>query len=76
MSDSDIDAAVLFVAKASWRKVALVVSQTSQHLGGDFAARDDAYELIIRRIHSLVAEGRLLYTGDLTQWRHSEVRLA
>jgi hypothetical protein len=31
--------------------------------------------LIARRIEALVRDGRLVAQGDITNWRHSEVRL-
>jgi uncharacterized protein DUF3658 len=76
VSDLDIDAAILAVTKASWRKVALIVSQAAKHVGGDFAAREDAYYFVASRIQALVADGRLASQGDLSEWRHSEIRLA
>jgi hypothetical protein len=75
VSDSDIDAAILAVAKTSWRKVALIFSQAAKHISADFDAREDAYRLVARRIHALVADGRLEAQGDLEKWRHSEIRL-
>ncbi len=64
------------VVRSSWRKVALVVSQAAERIGSDFAAREDAYDLVARRIRALVADGRLAAQGDLSSWRQSEVRLA
>ncbi len=74
--DSDVDTAVLAVAKPSWRKVALVAGQAAHHIGGDFVAREGAYDLVARRIRTLVADGHLMARGDLTMWRHSEIRIA
>jgi hypothetical protein len=76
VSESDIDAAILALAKVLWRKVALIIGQASKQVGADFGARDDAYDLVAARIGQLVSDGRLIAQGDLTKWRHSEIRLA
>ena len=76
MSDSEIDEALLAVAKASWRKVALIISQAADKLGSDFTDHEDVCQVIARRVQALVEEGRLMAQGDITEWRYSEVRLA
>jgi hypothetical protein len=72
---SDIDAAILATVAPSWRKVAFIVGRACQRIGGEFAERDDAYEMIASRIQALVREGRLTSQGDVTKWRYSEIRL-
>ncbi len=46
--DSNVDTAVLAAAKPSWPKVALAAGQAAHHIGGDFVAREDAYDLVAR----------------------------
>jgi hypothetical protein len=74
MTDSDIDASILAVVEASWRKVAMIVAKAAEILARDLPDEDDTYDLIARRIEVLVHDGRLVAKGDLKQWRHSEVR--
>ena len=73
--DSDIDAAILSVATASWRKVAFIVGRAREQLGGEFAQDEAGYQIVATRIQALAADGRLASQGDLTQWRFSEVKL-
>ena len=77
-TDTQIDDAVigyLVTAEGHWRKVAMVVWQAADALGGELPDGDAGYELVAKRIEALVASGRLLAQGDLSRWRHSEVRL-
>ena len=71
--NSDIDDAILTVAREQWRKVAFIIA-TVVHARNEQAAEDD-YNLVASRIAALVAEGRLESQGDLSDWRHSEIRL-
>lgn len=69
----DIDDAILTVAREQWRKVAFIIA-TVVHACNDQAEEDD-YNLVASRIAALVEDGRLESQGDLSNWRHSEVRL-
>ena len=55
-----------------------IYARTRANLGVARASEqiDADYELISKEIVQLVAEGELLAIGDLSDWRHSEVRLA
>ena len=75
MSVTDIDDSVLAVANTSWRKVAMVIGRTAERLGSTLPEGDDGYHLIAHRIQALVRDGRLLAQGNVSNWRHSEVRL-
>jgi hypothetical protein len=75
VSDSDIDDAILAVVKPSWRKVAFIVGRAAKHVGGEFAEKEDAYQIVARRIQALAADGRLASQGNLTKWRFSEVKI-
>ena len=71
--NSNIDDVILAVAREQWRKVAFVIAmivdaRNHQPVEGD-------YDFVAARIVALVEEGRLESQGDLSNWRHSEVRL-
>ena len=77
-TDSKIDDAIfgyLTTANGNWRKVAMVIAQASDAVRGDFPAGQAEYDLVAKRIVSLVDAGRLLAQGDITKWRYSEVRV-
>jgi hypothetical protein len=73
MSDSRIDEAILSVAETRWKKVALIISRTSETSAGDLTEGDA--ERIAQRIEALVGKGRLLAQGNIKGWRFSELRL-
>ena len=52
----------------------MVILKVVDKLGSDLPEGDDRYNLVAKRIEILVRRGRLLAQGDLTKWRHSEVR--
>ena len=83
-----IDEAILSVASARWLKVARIVSHAEKLLEGEVpgispnpqneeeAAESEKAALAIgQRIQALVEAGRLEGAGNLSRWRHSEVRL-
>jgi hypothetical protein len=70
MSDSRIDEAI---AETRWKKVALIISRTSETSAGDLTEGDA--ERIAQRIEALVGKGRLLAQGNIKRWRFSELRL-
>lgn len=74
LNNFQIDEAILSAAETSWRKVALVIVRVAEKLGGKLPGDDAGAELIAKRIESLVQDARLLAQGDVTKWRHSEVR--
>lgn len=67
-----VDALILSFARPQWRKVAMIISQVARESGRD---RDADCENVAERIRVLVEAGRLEAQGDLSKWRHSEVRL-
>ena len=72
-SSSRLDELILSVVKPNWRKVAMVVATVKNiSESTDFAT---SHEAIAARIEALCKEGYLESQGDLSQWRHSEVRL-
>jgi len=66
-----IDGLILSSASERWQKVAKIIRLVSER-----AADETKFEMIAERIRSLVAEGKLQGTGDLTRWTHSEIRRA
>lgn len=59
-------------ASTRWRKVAFVIGKVAEQAG---AGSEKHYEAIAERIRVMVADGHLIAEGDLSDWRHSEVRL-
>ena len=78
VTDEQIDDAVLaFLATTNghWRKVAMVYARVTDALGAQFPEGEAGHELFDKRIEALVSSGQLVAQGDITLWRHSEVRL-
>lgn len=75
MTAQEIDSVVLAVSEPHWRKVAIIILKTAERLGPDLPEGDAGYSMIAARIAVPVAAGRLASQGDISRWRHSEVRL-
>lgn len=78
MKDEAIDEAILAVLSeipGHWRKAAMVVGKVASAMGDGWPHGDAGYEIVARRIESLVSEGRLLAQGEIKNWRFGEVRL-
>jgi hypothetical protein len=73
LSVEDIDAAILGFALTRWQKTAMIIVKSEQGLRASKieASVDD----IAERIYALASQGKLEGQGDLSLWRHSEVRL-
>lgn len=71
---SQIREAILANCRSSWLKVARVIWFAHR----DLALPDDeaSHDLIAAELAKLVHAGELEAVGDLSNWRHSEVRLA
>ena len=77
-TDAQVDDAVfayLATTNGRWRKVAMVFARVTEAFGEEFPEGEAGHELFDRRIQALVGEGRLAAQGDITLWRHSEIRL-
>ena len=70
MKASAIDDQVLAIVGLHWRKVAFVVARVAKNTD----AQSEQYEAIAERVRALVVSGHLIAQGDLSDWRHSEVR--
>jgi hypothetical protein len=70
----EIPDAIINNCRSTWLKVARVVSFAHRELG----LQDDeaSFDLVASELVKLVEAGRLEAVGDLSDWRHSEVRLA
>ena len=67
------DRLILSVAKPKWQKVAMVIVKARMIAEKtNFKMSDSA---LAARINALCMEGRLGSQGNLSRWRHSEVRL-
>jgi hypothetical protein len=75
MTSPEIDSAVLAVTETHWKKVGMVIMKTAERLGAELPEGDAGYSMVAARIAALVAAGRLVSQGDISRWRHSEVRL-
>jgi len=73
LSAEAIDAAILGVAMARWQKTAMIIVKSQENLRASKV--EASYDDIAERIYALASQGRLEGQGDLTLWRHSEVRL-
>lgn len=69
---SNVRKAILDSCRQQYSKVAMVIIRASEQLGNN---DDETYELVGQEIAKLVEEGRLQAVGDVSHWRHSEVRL-
>ena len=70
MSPEELDFEILTCVQQRWRKVASVVAS----LGRSIPDAPD-YDAIAARIVALGEAGKLEAKADLTEWRHSEVRV-
>jgi hypothetical protein len=73
LSHQNVDGLILAFAKVQWRKEAMIISQVlgeCRRLGINV----DEYG-VAERVCALVQDGQLEAQGDLSRWRHSEVKL-
>ena len=71
--DHDLKKLVLSAAKTNWLKVAMIIGRVNRECEASHIAV--GYEEIAACIKCLCEAGRLESVGDITNWRHSEVRL-
>jgi hypothetical protein len=72
-SSAHLDQLILSVAKSKWQKVAMVIIKAHKIAERtDFKTSDGA---LASRISAMCTDGRLELQGNLSRWRHSEVRL-
>jgi hypothetical protein len=68
-----IDELILLAASHQWRKVAMIVATTLHEC--ERRQLNVSADEIGKRVELLVTEKRLDSQGNLSNWRHSEVRL-
>ena len=73
VGDERLDELILSLAKPEWQKTAMIIAKVCQQLEVDVV--DDHGRKVEERTRYLVGHGRLESQGDLSRWRHSEVRL-
>jgi len=74
-SDEDLDALILSYAGVRWRKVAMVISSVLREFERAGTRTDEDQYRIADRIQALVEAGKLDAYGNVSLWRHSEVKL-
>jgi hypothetical protein len=73
LAHPSVDGLILSFAKTQWRKVAMIIGRVldeCRRLGIDIDEHG-----VAERVSALVEIGQLEAQGDLSRWRHSEVRL-
>ena len=73
LSHQNVDSLILSLAKTQWRKVAMIIGQVLGECGRMGINIDE--HGVAERICALVEDGQLEAQGDLSRWRHSEVKL-
>ena len=76
MTSEELDQLILSSTSSSWQKVAMVIATVSYDKRFSSEVADDRLTVIANQITRLVADGRLIAQGDISNWRHSEIRLA
>ena len=73
MTSKELDDLILSAASPRWQKVAMIIAVVAH----DDRCRGNDGDLapIAERIGHLVAQGQLAAQGDISNWRHSEIRL-
>jgi hypothetical protein len=69
----DLERIILSVSTRDWQKVAMIISRTNRECEAKQIAA--SYEDIAICIKFLRDAGQLESVGDVSNWRHSEVRL-
>ncbi len=73
VTEADLDAVILSIIEQNWRKTVFIIYRAVQRYEGREIEMSD--EIIGARIQELAAQGRIESQGDLSMWRHTEVRL-
>jgi len=76
MTSERLDELILSYTSPQWQKVAMVIARVSYDERFEPDESADKLTHIANRIAGLIDEGRLVAQGDISNWRHSEIRLA
>jgi hypothetical protein len=71
-TDAGLDERILFFTRVEWLKVARVLGDVRRDYSGKGNEISDA--TLQARLRALIDDGRLEGAGDVSRWRHSEVR--
>lgn len=72
-ADSNIDATIMQMVMERWQKTAMVIAKAEEALRND--GKHVSWDNIAERLEVLDSRGDIESQGDLSLWRHSEVRL-
>jgi hypothetical protein len=73
VSEADLDALIFAQLAHNWRKVARVVAYAGQAC--EARSLPISMDVIAARVRALVEAGAIEGVGNLSMWRHSELRL-
>jgi uncharacterized protein DUF3658 len=73
VSEADLDALIFHELAQNWHKVARVVGRAKEAC--DASSLPVSMDVIAARVRALVEAGTIEGVGNLSMWRHSEVRL-
>ena len=73
-STGALDKFILDSIDSNWQKVAMVVARALTDHDLEFPESEDDAEFVASRIRQLVQAGQLEASGDINDWRFSEVR--
>jgi hypothetical protein len=68
-----IDELILLAASHQWRRVAMIVAKTLDEC--ERRQINVSADEIAKHVEGLITEKKLASQGNLSNWRHSEVRL-
>jgi hypothetical protein len=74
MNAPQVDEAILSAVGDRWTKVAKIIAEVVDAMGGGLPSGDEGCEMVSEHIKALVQSGRLAAQGDTKNWRFSEVR--
>jgi len=68
----ELDDLILSLATSHWQKTAMIISKARNRIDRELEGNPE--ERVAERIGRLVETEQLESRGDLSRWRHSEVR--
>ena len=74
MTSDELDELILSTASHNWQKVAMVIARVSD-TESSLSAGTTEPTVIADGIGRLIAKGKLVAQGNISNWRHSEIRL-
>jgi hypothetical protein len=71
--NTDIEQIILSCARSNWQKTAMVIARAEAEC--QRRSIEISHEALADHLKSLVTRGQLEAVGNLSLWRHSEVRI-